>query len=94
MQQVIRQPSRDRAKLTEHIGIPPRDWWLRFKLDSKLPRISINERGLREPVFQRLVVNLQKSIRQAMAQTLDGEARVLLTHRGTLDPLAFCLANG
>jgi AAA domain len=47
-----------------------------------------------EPVFQRLVVNLQRGIEQAMAQTLNGEGRVLVTHRGTLDPLAFCLANG
>jgi predicted ATPase len=50
--------------------------------------------GPHEPLFQRLVVNLQKGIEQAMAQSLDGEDRVLLTHRGTLDPLAFCLANG
>jgi len=48
----------------------------------------------REPVFQRLVVALQKRIEEAAAETFAGEDRVLLTHRGTLDPLAFCLANG
>jgi predicted ATPase len=53
-------------------------------------RSSVNPR---EPVFQRLVVNLQKQIEQAAADTFAGEDRVLLTHRGTLDPLAFCLAN-
>ena len=29
-----------------------------------------------------------------MLDTFAGEDRVVLTHRGTLDPLAFCLANG
>lgn len=48
----------------------------------------------REPAFQRLVVNLQKRIEQAAADTFAHEDRILLTHRGTLDPLAFCLANG
>ena len=47
-----------------------------------------------EPVFQRLVVNLQKQIERAAAETFLGEDRLFLTHRGTLDPLAFCLANG
>jgi predicted ATPase len=48
----------------------------------------------REPAFQRLVVNLQKKIEQAAAETFESENRVLLTHRGTLDPLAFCLSQG
>ncbi len=47
-----------------------------------------------EPVFQRLVVNIQRGIEQAASETFAGEDRVLLTHRGTLDPLSFCLAAG
>jgi predicted ATPase len=54
-------------------------------------RSSVNPR---EPVFQRFVVNLQKQIEQAAADTFAVDDRVLLTHRGTLDPLAFCLAQG
>jgi hypothetical protein len=45
-------------------------------------------------VFQRLVANLQKNIEAATATAIDDPRCVLLTHRGTLDPLAFCLGNG
>jgi len=47
-----------------------------------------------EMAFQRLVVNLQKGIEQAVADTFRRDDHVLLSHRGTLDPLAFCLAKG
>ena len=47
-----------------------------------------------QAVFQRLVVNIQKNIEQAVVETFAGDDRFLLTHRGTLDTLAFCLAAG
>lgn len=54
-------------------------------------RFSISPHGR---IFRRLVVNLQKQIEQPAADTFADDDRVLLAHRGTLDPLAFCLAAG
>jgi len=49
--------------------------------------------GSRDPLFQRLVVQVQKGLEWAVAEIL-GDREVILTHRGTLDPLAFCLSLG
>ena len=71
------------------------DWNVRIMIMPEAIHAAIRSSvSPHEPLFQRLVVNLQKQIEQAVMDTFAGEARVLLTHRGTLDPLAFCLANG
>ena len=49
----------------------------------------------RDPAFQRLIVCCQRAIEDAVDRALGpDDPRALLTHRGTLDPLAFCLTRG
>jgi predicted ATPase len=48
----------------------------------------------RDPLFQRLVVSLQQHLEDAVIETISDRGRFLITHRGTLDPFAFCLARG
>ena len=49
----------------------------------------------RQRLFQRLMVETQRALEDALARTLDaGDRRVLLCHRGTLDPLAYWLDRG
>ncbi len=48
-----------------------------------------------EPQFQRLMVNIQRNLEEAVLQTLEPtDSRFILCHRGTLDPLAYWLARG
>jgi len=49
----------------------------------------------RERLFQRLMVEIQRSLEDALARALDPEdQRLILCHRGTLDPLAYWLDRG
>lgn len=49
----------------------------------------------RDPLFQRLVVFSQAAMEEAVHDALgNGDSRPLLTHRGTLDPLAYWLLQG
>lgn len=49
----------------------------------------------REPLFQRLLARVQRGLEDAMVETLGPiDNRLILTHRGTLDPYAFCRARG
>jgi hypothetical protein len=49
----------------------------------------------RQRLFQRLMVETQRALEDAVARTLDADdRRVLLCHRGTLDPLAYWLDRG
>jgi hypothetical protein len=49
----------------------------------------------REPLFQRLVVETQRGLEEALARALEpDDPRVVLCHRGTLDPLAYWLDRG
>ena len=57
-----------------------------------LGRVGISPR---EQLFQRLVVETQRALEEALARTLEpGDPRVILCHRGTLDPLAYWLDRG
>jgi hypothetical protein len=48
-----------------------------------------------ERLFQRLMVETQQGLEDALARTLDpSDRRLVLCHRGTLDPLAYWLDRG
>jgi predicted ATPase len=48
-----------------------------------------------EPLFQRLMVETQRGLEEALARTLEpDDPRFVLCHRGTLDPLAYWLDRG
>ena len=48
-----------------------------------------------ERLFQRLMVHLQMALEQGLMRALEGEkARLILCHRGSLDPLAYWLERG
>jgi predicted ATPase len=48
-----------------------------------------------EPLFQRLVVEGQRGLEDALECCLEpGDGRLMLCHRGSLDPLAYWLARG
>lgn len=50
---------------------------------------------VREQLFQRLMVETQRSLEDALSRVLEpGDPRVVLCHRGTLDPLAYWLDRG
>jgi AAA domain len=50
---------------------------------------------LREPLFQKLMVETQRGLEDALSHTLDpSDPRFILCHRGTLDPLAYWLDRG
>ena len=64
-----------------------------------LPEAISLTRGLgvspAEPRFQRLMVALQMALEDALHRALgDGPPRLVLCHRGSLDPLAYWLARG
>jgi tRNA-Thr(GGU) m(6)t(6)A37 methyltransferase TsaA len=49
----------------------------------------------REKIFQRAVVHLQVGLEEGLKRSLDpDDRRIILCHRGTLDPLAFWLQRG
>jgi hypothetical protein len=49
----------------------------------------------REPLFQRLMVEVQRGMEDAVARALGlDDRRIVLCHRGTLDPLAYWLDRG
>ena len=51
--------------------------------------------SMREPLFQRLMVEVQRGMEDAVARALEpGDGRIILCHRGTLDPLAYWLDRG
>lgn len=51
--------------------------------------------SLKEPLFQRVMVNLQIGIEDGLLRALDSaDPRVILCHRGSLDPLAYWLQRG
>jgi len=55
-------------------------------------KIGINPR---EKLFQRLIVETQRGLEDAVYRTLlSDDNRILLCHRGTLDPLAYWLNHG
>ena len=57
-----------------------------------LGRVGISPR---EQLFQRLMVETQRALEEALARTLDpDDPRFILCHRGTLDPLAYWLDRG
>jgi hypothetical protein len=48
-----------------------------------------------ERLFQRLMVEIQRGLEQALERTLEpGDRRLILCHRGTFDPLAYWLDRG
>jgi AAA domain len=50
---------------------------------------------MRERLFQKLMVEFQRALEDALARTLDPvDPRFILCHRGTLDPLAYWLYCG
>lgn len=51
--------------------------------------------SLRERLFQRLMVEVQAGLEDAVARSLEpNDRRFILCHRGTLDPLAYWLDRG
>ena len=49
----------------------------------------------RERLFQKLMVEIQRGLEDALARALDpSDRRLVLCHRGTLDPLAYWLDRG
>jgi hypothetical protein len=49
----------------------------------------------REKLFQRVIVNLQMSLEDGLDRALGSmDPRPIICHRGSLDPLAFCLQRG
>lgn len=48
----------------------------------------------RERLFQRVMVQLQVALEEAIDRALGADPRPLICHRGTLDPLAFWLQRG
>jgi hypothetical protein len=50
---------------------------------------------VRERLFQKLMVEIQRGLEDALVRSLDpSDPRLLLCHRGTLDPLAYWLDRG
>lgn len=51
--------------------------------------------SIQEQLFQRLMVETQRGLEDALARTLEADdPRLVLCHRGTLDPLAYWLDRG
>ena len=51
--------------------------------------------SMRDPLFQKLMVETQAAMEEALDRTLGNEdSRMILCHRGTLDPLAYWLDRG
>jgi hypothetical protein len=49
----------------------------------------------REKLFQKVLVHLQMALEDGMQRALEGEPpTMILCHRGSLDPLAFCRLRG
>jgi len=50
---------------------------------------------VRERLFQKLMVEIQRGLEEALVRSLDPfDPRLILCHRGTLDPLAYWLDRG
>ena len=88
-------PGGGKTTLIEELGRDPA-WQGRFLA---LPeaifvagRVGIS---MREQLFQRLMVETQRGLEDALARTLEpDDPRAILCHRGTLDPLAYWLDRG
>jgi predicted ATPase len=51
--------------------------------------------SLQEPLFQRAMVHLQMALEEGLDRAfVQNQARVILCHRGSLDPLAYWLDRG
>jgi predicted ATPase len=54
------------------------------------------ETGIRptEKLFQRIMVNVQTAMELALDKSLADDDKIIICHRGTLDPLAYWINNG
>jgi hypothetical protein len=88
-------PGGGKTALIRELAADP-DWRGRFlALPEAIGVAGQTEISMRERLFQRLMVEVQRGMEDAVERALEpGDGRILLCHRGTLDPLAYWLDRG